>query len=178
LLVWVPPPGYPIRATESLGPRAGAFILERRSANERAMRAVEYLFGPHIEIANAFAHRQGWRPYGRGQWLKRDGVVVNFLTLLPQLEIVADWASAGSTANSEATAGGRGLSRWLRQGARARVVSVRVAFGPRPSLKARPHARPLSPHPKEARNGDDVDDQSHKHGDRPNLGDHCPHSPY
>jgi hypothetical protein len=48
------------------------------------MLAVEYLFSSHIEIANDFAHRQGWRPYGR-----HDALVVNFLAFLPRLEIVA-----------------------------------------------------------------------------------------
>jgi hypothetical protein len=82
------------------------------------MRAVEYLFGPHIEIANEFAHRQGWRPYGRGQWLKRDGVVVNFLALLPQLEIVA----AGETVHLIGQA-----REALRIVKRLRAVAVRHA---------------------------------------------------
>ena len=54
---------------------------------------VEYLFAPHIDLADAFARRQGWRSYGRAQWQKRDGTVVYFLSLLVQLEIV----SAGET---------------------------------------------------------------------------------
>jgi hypothetical protein len=53
------------------------------------MRSVEYLFTSHIDVADAFARRQGWRPYGRVQWQKRDGAVVTFLSLLAQLEIVA-----------------------------------------------------------------------------------------
>ena len=51
--------------------------------------AVEYLFGPNIGTADAFAREQGWRPYGRVQWQKRDGTVVYFLSLLVQLEIVS-----------------------------------------------------------------------------------------
>lgn len=51
--------------------------------------AVEYLFAPHIEIADAFARAKGWRPYGRAQWQKRNGTVVYFLSLLVQLEIVS-----------------------------------------------------------------------------------------
>ena len=54
---------------------------------------VEYLFAPRIDLADAFAKRQGWRSYGRAQWIKRDGCVVYFLSLVVQLEIV----SAGET---------------------------------------------------------------------------------
>ena len=49
----------------------------------------EYLFGPHIALAKAFARKQGWREYGRAAWKKRDGRVVYFLSLLVQLEIVS-----------------------------------------------------------------------------------------
>lgn len=55
--------------------------------------AVEYLFAPHIDLANALAKAQGWRPYGRAQWLKREDCVVYFLSLPVQIEIV----SAGET---------------------------------------------------------------------------------
>jgi hypothetical protein len=50
---------------------------------------VEYLFAFHIDLANAFARKQAWRPYGRAQWQKRDGTVVYFLSLPVQLEIVS-----------------------------------------------------------------------------------------
>jgi len=54
---------------------------------------VEYLFAGHIELGDAFARKQGWRSHGRAQWLKRDGTVVYFLSLVVQLKIV----SAGET---------------------------------------------------------------------------------
>jgi hypothetical protein len=50
---------------------------------------VEYLFGSHIDLADAFAREQGWRSYGRAQWQKRDGTSVYFLALPVQLEIVS-----------------------------------------------------------------------------------------
>ena len=53
------------------------------------MSNVEYLFAPHIEQADAFACKQGWRSYGRVQWQKVDGTVVYFLSLPVQLEIVS-----------------------------------------------------------------------------------------
>jgi hypothetical protein len=53
------------------------------------MSSVEYLFAGHIDIADAFARKQGWRSYGRAQWQKRDGTVVYFLSHLVQLEIVS-----------------------------------------------------------------------------------------
>jgi hypothetical protein len=56
-------------------------------------KSVEYLFAPHIDLANAFAKERGWSSYGRAAWQKRDGCVVYFLSLLVQLEIV----SAGET---------------------------------------------------------------------------------
>jgi hypothetical protein len=51
--------------------------------------SVEYLFGPHIDLADAFARTQGWRPCSRVSWLKRHGTTVYFLSLLVQLEIVS-----------------------------------------------------------------------------------------
>jgi hypothetical protein len=53
------------------------------------MSKVEYLFGPHIAVADDFARKQGWRPCSRVSWLKRDGTTVHFLSLLVQLEIVS-----------------------------------------------------------------------------------------
>lgn len=53
------------------------------------MSSVEYVFADHVDYADAVAHGQGWRPYGRAQWRKRDGTVVYFLCLIVQLEIVS-----------------------------------------------------------------------------------------
>jgi hypothetical protein len=33
--------------------------------------AVEYLYGPDVALADAFARKKGWRPSGRAAWLKR-----------------------------------------------------------------------------------------------------------
>ena len=54
---------------------------------------VEYLFGPHIDLASDFAREQGWRPCSRVSWLKRNGTTVYFLSMIVQLDIV----SAGET---------------------------------------------------------------------------------
>jgi hypothetical protein len=53
------------------------------------MSSVEYVFADHVVHAEALARGQGWRPYGRAQWRKRDGTVVYFLSLVVQLEIVS-----------------------------------------------------------------------------------------
>ncbi len=49
---------------------------------------VEYLFGPHIDIAHAFARTKGWRACGRAAWLKADGTTVYFISLEVQLAAV------------------------------------------------------------------------------------------
>jgi hypothetical protein len=52
-------------------------------------KSIEYLFAPHVDIADAFASAEGWRSYGRAQWQRRGGTVVYFLSLVEQLEIVS-----------------------------------------------------------------------------------------
>jgi hypothetical protein len=50
--------------------------------------AVEYLYGPDVALADAFARKKGWRPSGRAAWLKRDGTTVYFICLKEQLAAV------------------------------------------------------------------------------------------
>jgi hypothetical protein len=52
------------------------------------MNSVEYLFGPHVALADAFARKRGWRACSRAAWLKRDGTTVYFISLIEQLAIV------------------------------------------------------------------------------------------
>jgi hypothetical protein len=53
------------------------------------MSVVEYVYASHIELAEAFARGQKWRPVGRAKWLKDDGTSVHFISLPPQLRTVA-----------------------------------------------------------------------------------------
>jgi hypothetical protein len=50
--------------------------------------AVEFLYAPRIDTAEAFARTEGWRPSGRAAWLKADGTTVYFISLDVQLAAV------------------------------------------------------------------------------------------
>ena len=44
-----------------------------------------YLYAPQLDIADAAARREGWRPRGGRQWSRPDGEMVGFIHLTEQL---------------------------------------------------------------------------------------------
>ena len=47
-----------------------------------------YLYAPQLDIADAAARREGWRPRDGRQWLRPDGETVRFISLTEQLALI------------------------------------------------------------------------------------------
>ena len=47
-----------------------------------------YLYAPQLDIADAAARREGWRPRVGREWLRPDGERVKFISLTEQLAII------------------------------------------------------------------------------------------
>ena len=47
-----------------------------------------YLYAQQIDIADAAARMEGWRPRARREWLRPDGEKVRFISLTEQLALI------------------------------------------------------------------------------------------